>query len=53
MEKHKCQLGSNWSKIHTGPYKVGLESFLYSEENTKANIHQTGLKYTLVLTLLV
>ena len=32
--------------IHTGPYNVGIESFKYSEENTKTNMHQAGLKYS-------
>ena len=40
------QPGSNWSKIHTGPYNVSIESFQYSEENTKTNMDQTGLIHT-------
>ena len=53
MQKNtKGQQESNWSKIHTGPHNAGIESIRYQKVK-HANRNQTGLKYTLVLTMLV
>ena len=51
--KKKNQQGLNWSKIHTGPHNVGVGLAWCLEEKRKTSRDETGLKYTLVLTMFV
>ena len=51
--KKKNQQGLNCSKIHTGPHNAGVESAWCLEEKRKTSRDETGLKYTLVLIMLV
>ena len=39
--------------MHTGPHDAGVESAWCLEEKRKTSRDKTGLKYTLVLTVLV